>query len=111
MPKREIETKYYLYSQNNSGGYYEEDEKCGIGQTIAVEAVNDEDARIKINNIVEDFSSYCNCCGERWDTYSSDQTAENLDGCIEFANRRKFYKEEVMYVHNMNGTIDKYEII
>lgn len=55
---------FYATSQNNSGGsLYENND---VRSTIIVEANNEKDAVWKLRQITEDYSDYCECCGERW---------------------------------------------
>lgn len=67
MPKYEVETKFYTEGQNNSGGYFIDNED--VGHYVIIEAENAEQAEKKLNEIVEGYSEYCDCCGERWNAY------------------------------------------
>jgi hypothetical protein len=69
--KRVIETKFYTFNQNNSGGSFVYDEEVGIGEYVIIEAINADDA----NSRAEDIGLYfngcedgydCECCGDRW---------------------------------------------
>ena len=67
--KREINTKFYTFSQNNSGGYFVENDKYGVCEYVIVEAQNADEANSIFENIgdeVPGFHKYCSCCGERW---------------------------------------------
>lgn len=64
--KRTIETKFYTFDQNNSGGYYEEDKQDGVAPLVIVEAMSSEDARRKARDITCGYTDFCECCGERW---------------------------------------------
>lgn len=59
--------KLYLYSQNNSGGYF-------IGpQMIIVSAKTEEEAdRLAKKLGVDEDAPYCECCGPRWSLYASE---------------------------------------
>lgn len=67
MPKSEVETKFFTYCQNNSGGY-----DIGPAQYVIIEATSADEA----NRIAEsDAGIYfdgvstghdCSCCGDRW---------------------------------------------
>ena len=57
---------WYTFSQNNSGGYYIENDY--VGSILFIEALNQNEANDKMWAIVEDYSDWCPCCGERWDT-------------------------------------------
>lgn len=55
---------FYRLDQNNSGGYYIENDE--VRQTIFVEADNESDAKAWLMQITEEHSEYCECCGARW---------------------------------------------
>ena len=69
--KREIETKFYEFSQNNSGGHYDVDEN--VCSTVLVEAIDESHAISKMEKFTENGSGSCYCCGERWSLYSPDE--------------------------------------
>lgn len=61
-----IETKFYTFHQNNSGGVFE-----GPARNVIVEATSPEEA----NRIAQNHDVYfdgcdkgwdCSCCGDRW---------------------------------------------
>lgn len=55
---------FYTIDQNNSGGYFIQNEY--VDEFVIVEANTPYEAVYKLNKIVEDYSEYCECCGERW---------------------------------------------
>ena len=65
--KRQIETKYYTFNQNNSGGYFIINDY--VAECLIIEAQNVDEAISKMQDITEDYSEYCDCCGERWGEY------------------------------------------
>ncbi len=58
---------YYVYDQNNSGGFYITNDD--VMSVVIVEADNFDEATETITKIVEDYSDFCYCCGERWAIY------------------------------------------
>lgn len=64
-------TKWYTFSQNNSGGGFDVDEDSGIGYAVIVEAESSGEASDRAEKIglyfngVEDGMD-CECCGDRW---------------------------------------------
>lgn len=62
---------FYTFEQNNSGGTFVFDKRCGLTHYVIIEADNISDAcdraeRIGIYfNGVEDGTD-CPCCGDRW---------------------------------------------
>lgn len=72
-----METKFYLFTQNNSGGYFIRDNSLGVDANMFIEARNEDEAFIIYHSIEErygeeEFNEYCNCCGSRWDLEVSD---------------------------------------
>ena len=64
-----MKTKFYEFSQNNSGGSFDVDND--VCHRLFIEATNAEQA----NRIAQDLGVYfngcdsgmdCNCCGDRW---------------------------------------------
>lgn len=55
---------FYTIRQNNSGGYYINNKY--VAEVIIVEANSDHEARVLLENITDDYSEYCECCGYRW---------------------------------------------
>jgi hypothetical protein len=70
MPKKtiEVETKFYTFHQNNSGGSF-------YGPVyVIIEARNVEEANSLAEskaNVYFDSSQDCSCCGSRWDSLGS----------------------------------------
>lgn len=61
---------FYTFNQNNSGGYFTEDERRGITCSVIVEADNSDEANYLAQRIGvyfdEDYAVDCECCGPRW---------------------------------------------
>lgn len=53
-----------IADQNNSGGYFIDNEDVSV--FVAVEGYDKTDAYHRFTSIIEPYSSYCPCCGERW---------------------------------------------
>lgn len=64
----EIVSKFYQYSQNNSGGRFHEDASAGITHFVIIEAENIAHANSRAEEIglYFDGSGDCECCGSRW---------------------------------------------
>lgn len=69
--KREVETKFYEFSQNNSGGHFDIDDN--VCHRVIIEALNPEQARSIFEPMIENQSGSCPCCGERWSPYFADE--------------------------------------
>ena len=60
---------FYTFMQNNSGGYFVEDDNAGICEIVIIEDLTPGKAWEKLMRIGEDvvnFESWCSCCGPRW---------------------------------------------
>lgn len=106
-------TKFYTYSQNNSGGSFTISEERGICEYVIIEAANAGQANARAEEIGLYFygceDGYdCPCCGDRWhpafESSGSDvpsicgEPVENVQKDI-FINR--------CFIHYLDGTIKK----
>jgi hypothetical protein len=66
--ERTLDTIIGIDRQNNSGGYFIENEE--VHCYVAVEEIDKARAINKFYEIVRPYSSFCPCCGERWDGLS-----------------------------------------
>jgi len=57
-------SKFFVYSQNNSGGYYVQDGV--VDQVVVVEADNADDADSRASKKGVFSYHYCDCCGPRF---------------------------------------------
>lgn len=90
---------FYVYRQNNSGGYFVEDENVGIH--VIIESDTEEQANKKFDEILDGnskYTKYCPCCGERW--YGVDTIYEKVEVAAPLAEKLKQhhdYAEAVLY--------------
>lgn len=68
--ERNIQTKFFTFNQNNSGGYLIENDD--VAKHLIIEAQNAENAIGKMYDITSDYSEYCPCCGKRWSEWIDD---------------------------------------
>jgi hypothetical protein len=63
-----VSTKFYHFSQNNSGGSFHFDEVAGITHNVVVEAIDYMHANMLAEKIglYFDGDGDCPCCGDRW---------------------------------------------
>ncbi len=106
-----INTKFWHFSQNNSGGIFVIDEKNGVCEDIIIEAQNPKEALSKLSNIgdrVIGFWDFCSCCGERWDDYLIEEEGAKVPSMynepISTMNPSK-YRNRV-FIHHYNGKIE-----
>jgi hypothetical protein len=69
--KKELETKFYEFNQNNSGGSFDVDEN--VCHRVIIEAIDTNHARSIFEPMIENQSSSCPCCGDRWSDYEPDE--------------------------------------
>lgn len=58
--------KFYTMNQNNSGGYFIINDD--VREIVVIEAESPRMAEIFANDITQEYSNYCECCGKRWYT-------------------------------------------
>lgn len=94
-------SKFYMFYQNNSGGFFDEDDKAGIGKVVTIEAENEEDANDRAKQIGLYFDGCdkeidCPCCGDRW-YMADDMDIVEMDsvsfGFIHYKNGKIEYRE------------------
>ena len=108
-----IVTKFWNFSQNNSGGYFVEDKENGVNEEVIVEAKNAKEAweRLeKIGSKVDGFFDYCGCCGERWSDWldDSDGTSEPMHYDTPLDKVEKSMFRGGCFVHYYDGTIKEF---
>jgi hypothetical protein len=103
------ETKFYTFSQNNSGGYFIEDLENGVCEYVIVEAASPDDAKDRLYRIgakTPNFHKYCSCCGERWQTWIDEEDGTPVpmiyDTPVEESESGMF--REKAFVHYFDGT-------
>ena len=72
--KREVNTKFYTFKQNNSGGYFVKTDD--ISEIVVIEALNNEDANTRAEELGMSNDGSCRCCGYRWDWSDKDDGYE-----------------------------------
>jgi len=66
-----METKFFTFDQNNSGGSFDHEPNNGIGYCVCVEAIDYVHANARAEQIGVYFDGCdsgrdCDCCGNRW---------------------------------------------
>lgn len=108
MAKIEVETKFYLFRQNNSGGSFDIDDEKGVGPRVWVEAISQHDACDRARNLGIYFGGVssgrdCECCGDRWYEPWDHDTAETL----EIDHKYDFNWHDTVYVHHFDGPVER----
>lgn len=117
----EIKTKWFDFSQNNSGGSFRFDEKRGITAYVVIEAIDYKHANMRAEEIGLYFDGCssgmdCDCCGDRWSAawksddgeeepsvYGEPIRSEGPYKCVWIKHIGKEYA-----VHPINGPIEWY---
>lgn len=106
--------KFYNFDQNNSGGYFINNDENGVCEEVIIEAESAKKAWEKLNEIgnkVDGFFDFCNCCGERWYNYLSDDegtTSPMIYGEL-IENTEKSMFRNRCYVHYLDGTFKEFK--
>lgn len=59
-----IDSKFYHFTQTNSGGYFDIDDN--VCNHVIIEALSEEQARSLLSSLIVCQSPSCKCCGDRW---------------------------------------------
>jgi hypothetical protein len=70
----ELDLKWYHFRQNNSGGYFIDNDD--VGEDVFIQASSVEDVKRKAEEVFSGYREYCDCCGGRW----SDDWIDETDG-------------------------------
>jgi hypothetical protein len=112
-----MKTKFYTFSQNNSGGSFINDDETGISEFVIIEAHNESEANERAENIGIYFNGCadyidCDCCGDRWyrvyegDAYKVPSISGNpIEKC------ESTYYMNHCFVHYLDGTFKKFDFI
>lgn len=99
--------KWFHFSQNNSGGYFIENNE--VGSEVYIQAVDAKTAIKKAEHVFEEHSEYCDCCGERWSYYVDDD-----DGYLVPTRYGKPMEEsdrwfgKTAILHHADGKVERY---
>lgn len=107
-------SKFYWYSQNNSGGFFIECPSDMIASDVVIEALSLDQANSIMLGLVEgEYSDYCECCGERWYYDHNENDACKTDSLIllrsgqtiqEYLDDKTNWFHKTAAVHLMNGS-------
>jgi hypothetical protein len=118
MPTRTVTTKFFDFSQNNSGGRWVFDKEKGLTCNVIIEAQNAADA----NRIAEEKGIYfngcstgddCSCCGDRWSSQWDDEKGDAVPSIygepvgVKESHRARWCDDVLpIAVHYLDGTIE-----
>lgn len=103
---------FVTLSQNNSDGYFINDEDNGVCEYIIIEADNYNEFKNKLNKIaskVDNFYNYCDCCGKRWsidEEYIEFDNEPLIYNKSVYAMKKELFMEKC-FIHFKNENIKK----
>lgn len=95
------QTYFYVFMQNNSGGYFVTDEN--IASEIVIEAIDENQAAKRLIEIVgqkPEYTEFCPCCGQRWYPEYDDGVYTRYwvsDECFEEFEKERDGHEAIFY--------------
>lgn len=104
-----IPTKFFNFSQNNSGGSFHVDDERGIGPELWIEATDYHHANARAEQIGlywdgVDAGIDCSCCGDRWHpAWDPYQGLPSPAPDPEY----DFWWHDTIYVHRLDGSVEK----
>lgn len=109
---KQIESNFYTYYQNNTGGDFEINKQHGICEIVIIEANSHTEANSIANNIGLYFDGCengidCNCCGDRWYEVGERDAEKTplIYGKSVFDYKQSMFKN-YCYIHYLNGEIE-----
>lgn len=95
---------WFEFHQNNSGGYYEEDEN--VCEFVYIQAHNAREAIEKAKRFCDNSNS-CRCCGDRWSFYVCD--GDGTDAPMLYGEPLETYNSGFLLkkakLHKFDGTV------
>lgn len=113
--KKQKQSFFYHYSQNNSFGIFDRYPDKGVGTDVIIEAYSAESANKRAKKIGIYFDGVekdidCPCCGDRWnDVDEDDRTIKPAINGKALTDIESGYSREEVYIHYLNGNIECYE--
>lgn len=105
----EVDLKWWHFNQNNSGGYFIDNDV--VSHDVCVQARDAVEAQARAEKIFEPYSQYCGCCGERWyiNCFEEDgaDAPEIYGDPISEITKSLFHKTCVL--HHFDGRVEKVE--
>ena len=99
--------KWFNFNQNNSGGYYIENDEVGFD--VYIQAVDAKTAIRKAEHVFSGHSEYCDCCGGRWSYYVDDSDGfPEPQKYGEHLEESKSWFGETAILHYANGKVERY---
>lgn len=99
--------KWFHFRQNNSGGSFVVDKN--VSHHVFIQAANAADT-IAVGEKFFDNSDSCECCGERWSCYVSDNSGNSLPFVYDepLENYNDIWMEDWGRLHYYDGRVEVY---
>ena len=104
---------FYTVRQNNSGGYFIQNDV--VDEYLCVEANSVEEAEERIEKITEDYHEFCECCGMRWSYWFDEDSGQEfphdsygepfVDGETSI-----FSKQGAAIIYYLDGRVERIEL-
>jgi hypothetical protein len=114
--ERILNTKFYEYDQNNSGGSFHISEAEGIATYVIIEALNANHANTRAEDIGLYFDGCstgndCSCCGDRWYRVYDDEDGSDIPSIYgePLDTITKSHFRRCCFIHYLDGTFTKVE--
>lgn len=112
--EKALNTKFYHFRQNNTGGFFEKSEKDGISESVIIEALNANHA----NDRAEEIGLFFDCCKD--EDYEDDRwiRTQEIEGydepCINGKPLENIKKSDYInscFIHYLDSKFKKFESI
>ena len=91
---------FYLFNQNNSGGYLYQNED--VDYDVIMEANSKNEAFNKLYELDSGINDWCECCGERWSSYCPDES-EDFIKLVKITSN-SIWEQTLTIVHFKDGS-------
>lgn len=98
-------SKFYTVCQNNSGGYFINNEH--VAEYLIIEARSESEYEKRRHSITDVYSEYCPCCGERWYSWDDEGYSEPMihgAPAQEHIDSHKSFHEKEAIIYYLDGT-------
>lgn len=99
--------KFYLFVQNNSGGYFIKNKDVDV--RVYIEALNAQQANSIFDNLDSGVGDYCECCGSRWSLADEEEAMDEPSSWC--AEAQKVVNVAQAKIKNYFGLIDNNGVI
>ena len=97
---------FITFKQNNSGGYFIEDENVDV--FVIIEGDSLKEVLDKASDVFEDYREFCPCCGERWNDDCKNENDLKEEPMIYDESVYEFndswYKDSKVIIYRADGT-------